>query len=106
MLKIHESQQIKFLTVEKPTAWIIVAVLVNTEGDRIVSVSAPKIVKIVPKKAACALPGACAESMMLLEGARPQMVYREPVISPYVNAVVEEPCVLAWVGARPPTINV
>lgn len=49
MLKINTKRHIRCCTVETPTAWLVVAVLLETRGNETIAVSEPKVIKVIQK---------------------------------------------------------
>lgn len=106
MLKLHQEKVVRFVKVEQANAWVVLAFLVETEGGTIVNVSAPRIVRVIPKKdKVLALPGACGTQHPLLLPAptlaRVQNAINRTfaVVSPYFEGAE----LLSWFSARPPT---
>jgi hypothetical protein len=104
MLKIHEKQYVRFITVEKPTAWIIAVVYIREVGGEIVSVSQPRVIRII-SKTSHTLRGSISEKTLLLKGEASASDYQEKIISPYHAPFHNNLEILSWYFARPPTIN-
>ena len=95
-------KDIRFKTVETPTAWIVLAVLIERIGGQTV-VSEPRIVRVIAKKLK-ALPGKI--KVLCLSAFCPATTKKHvnKIVSPYVSFLTStESGILAWCGARPPT---
>ncbi len=115
MLKPNTQQHIKFITVEKPTAWLVVAVLVEMMGDEMVSVSEPKVVKIIQKaclrpacagrRQALALKGSTQSQFLLSAPAVVQLSKSQAQVSPYFAFIFgsEKSNFITGLAAQPPT---
>ncbi|MDQ3076566.1 MAG: hypothetical protein M3Q63_00715 [bacterium] len=57
MIQLRTQQHIRFVTVEKPTAIFVYAILLETTGNETVAISEPKLVKVVARKGQLALKG-------------------------------------------------
>lgn len=109
MLKLHQEKVVRFVKVEQANAWVVLAFLVETEGGRIISVSEPKLVRVIPKKdKQLALPGSCgtAHPVFLLSAPQLETTQNETrridsIVSPYFEGAE----LLSWLSARPPTVR-
>lgn len=104
MLKPNTQQHIKFITVEKPTVWLVVAVLVEMMGDETISVSQPKIVKVIQK--ARALAGSTQSQFLLSAPAVVQLSKSQAQVSPYFAFIFgsEKSNFITGLAAQPPTL--
>ncbi len=105
MLKPQSQQQIRFITVEKPTAWYVLAVLVEMNGEETVSVSQPKVVKIIPKVKA--LKGGTSQNQFLLTAPVDiSAAELSSLVSPYFAHIFgsEKSNFIVGLAAQPPTI--
>jgi len=78
-------QYVKFVTVEQPTAWLVVALLVEDRADEQVVVSEPRVVRIIQKDTQPTLAGDISNTIVRLAPIRivsPKHV--ELIVSPYV----------------------
>ena len=85
MLNIKVQQHIRCGRVETPTAWLLVAVLLETRGTETVVVSEPKVIKIIPKPVQLALGGSYAKTSYFL--AAPTILASSSyskILSPYI----------------------
>jgi hypothetical protein len=105
MLKPQTQQHIRFITVEKPTAWVVVAVLVEMNGEETIAVSQPKVVRVIPK-AQAALKGATVQSPFLLSApVEISASHFESLVSPYFAYIFgsEKSNFITGLAAQPPT---
>lgn len=103
-LTIQRKRYIKFAKIEKPTAWVVAAFVVEQEGDTIVHVSEPRIIKVIAKQIA-ALTGKVAKFATKLLAA-PQIIQQKggQYTFTYPTALFgSQTAILNWFGARPPT---
>ena len=109
MLKLRTKQHIKFVTVDKGTVWIVAAVLIETRGNEPISISEPRIVKIIPKTQNLALNSSVTTIPQVLSLAAAESVVVQPIqpkVSPYFNAFgYTTSNLVPNVSARPPTQN-
>lgn len=118
MLTIRTQRHIRLVTVEKPTAWIVYAILLETRGTETTQIGKPKVVKVLPKETvAPALSGsvqtveeaseAVHSKVFLLDA--PQKFateYTSAIPSPYVSSFSKENLdFVLWFSARPPTFS-
>jgi hypothetical protein len=50
MLNVQAKRHIRCATVETPTAWLVVAVLLETRGTETIAVSEPRLLKLFRKR--------------------------------------------------------
>ncbi len=93
MLALQRRQQIRFVTLEKPNAWVVFAFLVEQNGNETLIVSEPKIVRIIQKKTVFALPAPRAKNQTGFASVK----------SPYVSAFFSKETQNFSLFARPPT---
>jgi hypothetical protein len=104
MLKIQQEKSIKFITVERPNASIVLAFLVVKEGEKIIYISEPRIAKVIPKVAVKALP-APKVGILLLEGPISLKEIGQPILSPFAREFFATSSgVPTSLFARPPTL--
>ncbi len=106
MLKISSKKQhIRFATLEQPHAWVVVAFLIETNGNETIAVSDPKVVKIIPKSQ-FALKAGNLSSFAL---SAPQEIVSTLSLqrSPYVVSLFgySNSEVVIGLAAQPPTIK-
>jgi hypothetical protein len=107
MLKIQTKQHIKFATVDKGTAVFVVAILVETHGNETISISEPKIVKII-QKSYLAITGQIkkAAQAFLALPAQENLITKKSrsVVSPYINSFgYSNSIIIPNISAQPPT---
>ena len=102
MLNIQTKRHIRFATVDKGTAWVVVAILIETTGNQTVAVSEPKVIKIIPKKPVLSLTGHTAE----LTAPNINVIFEKAVPSPFISILFgnTNTSYIASLGARPPTL--
>lgn len=111
MLKPNTQQHIKFITVEKPTAWLVVAVLVEMLGDETISISEPKVVKVIQKaclrRQAIALKGSVQSQFLLSAPTVTQLSKSQAQVSPYFAFIFgsEKSNFITGLAAQPPTFS-
>ncbi len=118
MLTIHTKRHIRLMTVEKPTAWIVYAVCLETTGSETVQVGESRIVRVIPKETvAPALRGSIAaqdagavsvkahSKTLALPGTTAVSIESVSAIpSPYSSSLSKENLdFILWFSARPPT---
>lgn len=106
MLTLHTERKIKIFPVEKPTMWLFYACVVEVQGDEIILVSEPKLVK-VQKKEVALLPGcvSCNKPLLITAPIKTTAVPNS-IVSPYFSYEVNrEPLFSIWHNARPPTVT-
>jgi hypothetical protein len=99
-------RHIRFVTVEKPTAWIIVAILLETSGSETIALSEPRVVRVIPKKTTFTLPGKVIRSntKILPEPVKNISSSARAIVSPYFNVFgYKHSHFITWFSARPPT---
>lgn len=107
MVDIQIKRNIRFVTVEKPNAWLVLAVLVEIRDGLTVAVSEPKIVKIIQKKFA-ALSGN-VQKRKISQLSAPKILVnqshaRHGIISPYSTSFKYlDSHTIPWFSAQPPT---
>src|SRR4051812_16534674 len=107
MIQLRTQRHIRFAKIEKPTAWVVVAVLVETNGDETVIVSEPKIVRVIPKTVV-ALTGTVSETGILtLTSPKPDTEYTEAIISPFTSTLFgfSNTKVITGLAPQPPTFK-
>src|SRR4051812_18708827 len=107
MIQLRTQRHIRFAKIEKPTAWVVVAVLVETQGDETIIISEPKIVRVIPKTTT-ALAGTVSESGILtLSSPKSESTYTEAIISPFASKIFgfTNSEVKTGVAPQPPTVN-
>ncbi len=108
MIELRTHQHIRFVTVEKPTAVFVYAILLETTGNETIAVSEPRIVKIIQKKGQLALKGTTPTTIYILPA--PQEVIGtkvSKVISPYFAYIFgsETSNFIIGLAAQPPTVK-
>lgn len=109
MLKIHSKRHIRFATLEQPTAWVIVAVLLETRGNETIALSEPRVVKVIPKDGRLTLPGTFVSSSFNAPLALPasHAIVKNlvsSIISPFVSSFnISDKEFVMWFSAQPPT---
>ena len=105
MSQTLSKQHIRFTTIEKSTAWIVVAVLVENDGVDTVAVSEPKIVRIIPKPKSLVLTGSVGNPKLCLSCPEQVLKIKSPVKSPFsILFGYSNTDLLVWYCARPPTV--
>ncbi|NQV88378.1 MAG: hypothetical protein HQ402_02395 [Parcubacteria group bacterium] len=105
MLKIQPKQHIRFATIEKPTMWVVVAVLVETKNGESFVVSKPKVVKVILKEKQLKLTGrVSSKSYCLSIGKCDSSIKQKGIISPFVSFLHTQSPFIVWFSARPPTL--
>ena len=108
MLNIRTKRHIRCARVETPTAWLVVAVLLETRGGETVAVSEPKVIKVIPKPTQLVLGGSYAKTTLFL--AAPTTLASSSyskILSPYVpNLGFAQSNIITGLAARPPTPNI
>ncbi|MES2436951.1 MAG: hypothetical protein V4519_02975 [Patescibacteria group bacterium] len=105
MLKLHRKQHIRFATIEQPTQFVVVAVMLETVGTETVAISEPKIVKIIPK-AIHLLSGSKTSPQAVLALTAPALaLISQPIVSPYFAHIFgsEKSNFITGLAAQPPT---
>ncbi len=87
MLKLRTKQHIRFAKLDQGTAWVVVAVLIETVGTETIAISEPKIVKIIPKTQQYALSGNVAKNLTLAAPISAHHAQPSSVISPYISTI-------------------
>ncbi len=108
MLKIQPQRKVQFVTVERPTAWLVVAFLTEMRGEEAIIVSKPKIVKVILKRAMALLEGKNKASTLALPAPKAEIKIKAVSIkSPYVSVIFgySNSDVVIGLAARPPTNN-
>lgn len=105
-LKRNIQYSVRFKAVSEGAVWVVYAFGVWHDGNRVVRISSPRIVQIVPKETPVLTGTVSAPETPLLENARirsnPGTEKGTP--SPYVNPFIAfSNQALAWYNARPPT---
>jgi hypothetical protein len=109
MLKIYSKRHIRFATVEQPTAWLVIAVLLETTGDKTIALSEPRVVKVIPKESMLALPAVFVSSSFKAPLALPAphaivKAIAEPTESPFASLFnTSNNQFIVWFSAQPPT---
>lgn len=99
-----QKQYIKTVTIEKANAWLTVSFLAEESNGETIIVSAPKIVKIIPKKTAPTLRGdVLKNNFVLVAGKKLSKIVTEKIISPYISEFIKEIEFCLSYSARPPT---
>ncbi len=105
MLKLHSKQHIKFATIDRGNAWVVVAILLETRGNETFAISEPKIVKIIAKSAQLALSGSVKSTYFLPEYKAQTILKKHAVVSPYINHFGHSSSnIIPLLSAQPPTI--
>jgi hypothetical protein len=105
-MQLPQKQQIRFARIEKPTASVVVAFLVEEQNGETVIVSEPKIVKIIPKKVAQALRGTVSKIQKIFalgSGKKEVIEISTAIPSPYVSEFFKALDFTPTIYARPPT---
>lgn len=105
MIGIHTQRVVRVVTVEKPTAWFVVAVVVETRNNESYIVSEPRILKIIPKQVQPTLEGKVASSPLLGGKTSHFAKITAPIVSPYSDYLFSytDSLIASQKGARPPT---
>jgi len=106
MNNLQPKQFVRFATIDRPTARIVVAFLVEVQGFETVVVSEPRIVKIVPKAVTPALRGAVrSQDYFFLPGFIQNKKSTGLKISPFVSAIFgsTNSDFIAGLAPQPPT---
>lgn len=112
MLNIHTERSVRLMTIERPTAWIVVAFLVETCGTETTVVSGPRIVKVIQKNNRALPCGLSAQAgrkgcstLALPASLSETKVIETPIKSPYVSILFgfTNADVVIGLAARPPT---
>ncbi len=106
MLKLNPQRKVKLVTVERPTAWLVVAFLTETRGDETVVISAPKIVKVILKQSKALIEAKKTNAVLALPApVGLDAVIEIPTASPYVSSIFgySNSDVVIGLAARPPT---
>ncbi|MBX4197802.1 hypothetical protein KW782_00505 [Candidatus Parcubacteria bacterium] len=103
MINIQTKQHIRFAKVEQPTAWVIVAILLETTGDETVAISEPRIVKVIPKNNTSLKAG--FDTRFILNAPVEILIHTAPFASPYANLLFgsRKSNFITGLAARPPT---
>jgi hypothetical protein len=107
MINLHAQRKVEFMTVERPTAWVVVAFLVEIRGDERTVLSGPKVVKVI-LKANSSLPGGKKEPKAVLALPAPvsmAFAVQVPVVSPFASNIFgfSNTEFVVSLAARPPT---
>jgi hypothetical protein len=102
MSQIKIQKRMKFVTVERPTAWLVVAFLVEFQDGVEVIVSEPKVVKVILKKKALEL-GSNSKMFALSGPVSCAKCASRLVASPYVAFFNTKETQNFSLFARPPT---
>jgi hypothetical protein len=106
MLKLNPQRKVKLITVERPTAWLVVAFLTETRGDETVIISGPKVVKVILKQSKALVGAQKANVVLALPAPKGVEKIIEVLIpSPYVSSIFgySNSDVVIGLAARPPT---
>lgn len=107
MLNIKTKQHVRLIVVEKPTAWLVVALPLETAEGETYLVGNPKVVKVIPKAPAQALPGKvrtfCLEAAHVADS-----LLSRAIPSPYIKTVFGYTTtkIVPGLGAQPPTPHI
>ena len=100
-------QYVRFVTVEKPTVWVVVAVLVEDRDGETIALSEPRIVKIIKKEPREMLALASGQrllaSSVVLPAPASILSSSNFIPSPYIASFGYSE-VISWLFARPPTL--
>src|SRR4051812_37313117 len=80
-------RKVQFATVERPTAWIVVAFLTEIRGEETIVISGPKVVKVILKKTVALLDGKKAPILALPAPISNAFSVQAPIESPYVASI-------------------
>jgi hypothetical protein len=107
MLKIHRKQHIRFATIEQPTRFVVVAVMLETVGNETVAISEPKIVKIIPKAIHLLSSTKASPRAILSLSAPVQSSTVGNIVSPYFAHIFgsEKSNFIVGLAAQPPTFS-
>ncbi len=107
MLRLKTKQHIKFATVDKGDVTLVVAILIETRGSETISVSEPKIVKVIHKTPKLALKSAGVTksgAFYLPAAVTLSIKTAKSVVSPYLNTFgYSSSVVIPHTSAQPPT---
>jgi len=106
MLKTLTKRHVRLVKVEKPTVWLIVAILLETTGEETIVIGEPRIVKVISKKISL-LPGTVRNSNEIYFLSTPKGEISnssQTISSPYVQEFAYSNLdTLSCFFARPPT---
>lgn len=104
-LTAYNKRFVRFLTVEKASAWEVYAVLFESDGLSVVAISEPKLVRVVAKDVK-ALKGSCANPSCLA-ASKPEEQTQEAIPSPYFPTLFgfSNSEFVIHHSARPPTVR-
>lgn len=118
MLKIHTKHQVRLITIEKPTAWVVYAVLVEITSSKTTTIGVPRLVRVIPKETvAPALTGTISTPQEAQERAHSKIFTlaapfaalaeaTASIPSPYISELSKENLdFILWFSARPPTLS-
>ncbi|MCC2630756.1 MAG: hypothetical protein K0S38_565 [Candidatus Paceibacter sp.] len=109
MINLHTQRKVEFMTVERATAWVVVAFLVEIRGNERTVLSGPKIVKVILKRNVGLLEGKKQGSTAVLALPAPvstAFAVQEPVVSPFASNIFgfSNSDFVVSLAARPPTV--
>ena len=104
-LSIYKKQFVKFATVEKADAFVVVAILFETNGSETYAISEPKVVKIIAKKNFEISNGHVSQGFILPAPVKEFFRGVAPVKSPFFSTIFgfTNADVVVGLNARPPT---
>jgi hypothetical protein len=104
---IQTQRKVKLVTIERETAWVVVAFLTEIRDGEMVPVSEPRVVKVILKNNR-ALAGSKKQPQVLALPAPAifQKVIEASYVSPYVSTIFgfSNSHVVIGLAAQPPTI--
>lgn len=108
MLKLNPQRKVKLVTVERPTAWLVVAFLTETRGEETIIISGPKVVKVILKQSKALVGGKKQGNAAVLALPAPvstSFAVITPIASPFVSYIFgfSNSDVVMGLAARPPT---
>jgi hypothetical protein len=109
MLQIHTQRKIEYITVERATAWIVLAVLVETNGDQKTIIGKPRVVNVVLKAHSALTDGKVKKAQQLLALPAPistSFAVTARIVSPFFPNVFgfSNSEFVMSLAARPPTV--
>lgn len=106
-LKAYKKQFVRLVTRETNSACEVYAVLFESDGQNVVAISEPRLVRIILRKATLALKGFCSGFNILKGYVKNEKEKPQPVPSPYFPTLFgfSNSDFVIQISARPPTIN-
>ena len=104
-ISLYNKRFVKFIRIERPDAFVVVAVLFETNGTETYAVSEPKIVKILPKDSVVIQSGKISHGFTLPAPIKELFKGSSPIKSPFFSTIFgfSNTDLVVSLSARPPT---